>query len=224
MKNHWLHKQNKPNLVLFFAGWGSSPAYFDEMTARNCDVWMFYDYRLPQLPDDLDDTLLKYNQVVVIGWSFGVWMANHLCLSIKQKLTGAVAINGTLNPVDDMEGIPTAIFNGTLDGLSPRGVEKFNRRMAIEKEHTLNILKAAMHRTFDDVYEELSLFADRLTHADNHIYNRAIVGEQDRIFPAENQLRHWHHQAETVAAGLGHFVFFDLNHWDTLANFHNHDN
>lgn len=216
MQNHWLHRANRSRLVIFFAGWGSSPAYFTHMSARDCDVWMFYDYRDARLPDDFEAVLAQYPRVEVVAWSFGVWMANRMCAHLDGRLAGALAINGTLNPIDDREGIPVAIFNGTLEGLSPRGVEKFNRRMVLDQAHTLHILQAALHRPFDAVHEELTCFAGLLTASENVIFTRALIGHHDRIFPATHQVAFWQERVDTLVTGVSHYVFFDYPLWDSF--------
>ena len=216
MKNCWLHSGQSSRLILFFAGWGSSPAYFDQMVAHDWDVWMFYDYRSAGLPDDFEQTMALYDEVALIGWSFGVSMANHLCKPWQSHFSQAVAINGTLNPVDDREGIPVAIFNGTLQGLNPQGLLKFNRRMVVEKDHGVQIAEASKHRPFNEVSDELVCFSQLMAKSENCLFIKALIGTQDRIFPPDNQMVFWGNRVESTCVELGHFVFFNLTCWDDL--------
>lgn len=216
MKSYWLNKQQNNQLLLFFSGWGSCPAQFESIKAENWDVWMFYDYRVAHLPEDIEEVVSQYERVVLVGWSFGVWMANHLAATLRNKLSCAIAINGTLNPIDDNEGIPVATFKGTLDGLSPRTVEKFTRRMGGGRETAQLLLSCTAQRTFEDLREELNLFSDMLKPEENHLFDRAIIGINDMIFPQNNQVIYWRDKVAIVEMDGSHFVFFDCGSWDEL--------
>ena len=50
-----------------------------------------------------------------------------------------VALNGTVTPVDDLKGIPQQVFEGTLEGLNESTLEKFIRRMRLQKSALLNL-------------------------------------------------------------------------------------
>ncbi|NJM14585.1 MAG: DUF452 family protein [Bacteroidales bacterium] len=55
-----------------------------------------------------------YKNIYVVAWSLGVWMAARWMQRNPINVAGCVAINGTLNPVSDAQGIPRAIFLATL--------------------------------------------------------------------------------------------------------------
>lgn len=88
---------------------------------------MFYAYHSE---GDFDfSSLAGYPQCEVAAWSMGVWYASRLKALQDVQPTRTVALCGTPWPIDDRYGIPRAVFDATLAGLSPRSVEKFVVRM-----------------------------------------------------------------------------------------------
>ena len=51
MKLCVLNKQNNPDLIIFFSGWGTDENMFKSVSPDNYDVIMFCDYREFSLPD-----------------------------------------------------------------------------------------------------------------------------------------------------------------------------
>ena len=97
-----------------------------------------------------DADLSAYQSVTLVAWSLGVWVAEQLFADESSvHWERKIAINGTGYPVHDTEGIPEAIFRGTLENLTPDGIRRFNRRMCGGKERTSGCLgsrTAATHR------------------------------------------------------------------------------
>ena len=85
---------------------------YQDIEITGWDVAVVYDYS--DLSVDLS-FLEGYNTVWLFAWSLGVRMA---AASLPpEKITAAFAINGTLSPVSDTEGIPPKIYNATADNL-----------------------------------------------------------------------------------------------------------
>lgn len=193
MKQYFIHKDDNPWLTLFFAGWGMDEHPFMDYRSPGCDLLMCYDYR----SFDFDFSLLEgYREIRVVAWSMGVWAASYL-LQDKDDLpvSESVAVNGTLTPVDDEEGIPPLIFKGTLDGLNERSLQKFYRRMCGSGEATKHFLERAPQRNIDDLREELRLIGERAVanSVPSFTWKLAVIGEDDLIFSADNQRRAWTH-------------------------------
>ena len=68
------------------------------------DLLICYDYQ--DLTLDFDFS--AYQQIRVVAWSMGVWVAERVLQGIT--LQSATAVNGTGLPCDDGFGIPYAIF------------------------------------------------------------------------------------------------------------------
>ena len=73
MKQQFISNNNEPNLLLIFSGWGTHAELFSPYSIRQTDICVCYDYR----EDTFDCTpFLRYKQISVIGWSFGVWIGS----------------------------------------------------------------------------------------------------------------------------------------------------
>lgn len=104
--------------------------------------------------DLLQRIIDTYDQVEVIGWSFGVRAARSLIerLSIPQgKITFATAIGGTIAAVDRVYGIDPRVYNLTLKRLNVQTYETFKRNMCLP----INARKDE----FDTALEIYSLFS-----------------------------------------------------------------
>lgn len=209
MRQEFLTREDNSRLILLFGGWGSGPELFSDCKAEaGYDMLLCYDYR------DLDfnyGLLDGYPEVRLIAWSMGVWVADTVLessesgLDIARRISEAVAVGGTLSPVDDSCGIPTSVFNGTLDNLSDSSraditLRKFRRRMC--GAHLDYFLSRLPSRTSGELCDELSFLneavAGRASDARHLRWDYAVIGEQDMIFSAENQERAWKDRAGRV--------------------------
>ncbi len=190
MIQQFLKQNNSDTLLLFFAGWGMDATPFENTFKGDDDVCICFDYTTL----DFDYSILSsYKHIKVIAWSLGVWVANYLLSDKNLPIQSATAINGTIEAIDDQRGIPVDIYMGTLNGLSERSLEKFNLRMCG---------KASLKKTFDSVQPkrdleslitELQALYNYITshQVSGSIYTKAIIGLNDRIFPADNQQLSW---------------------------------
>ena len=134
------HNPGCRSLILVYAGWSTSPSLYQDIEITGWDVAVVYDYS--DLSVDLS-FLEGYNTVWLFAWSLGVRMA---AASLPpEKITAAFAINGTLSPVSDTEGIPPKIYNATADNLDERNLKKFQRRMTPDSDvYHMNIMQAIL--------------------------------------------------------------------------------
>lgn len=206
MKIEYIHSNDaNSSLILIFAGWSSEPSHYADVAAENWDVAVVYDYS--DLSFD-SSFLQRYATVWLFAWSLGVRAAAEVIPA--DRITAAFAINGTLNPVDDREGIPTAIFNGTAENLDNRGLQKFQRRMSPDSE----TFKSVFCRDFstieiDSLRKQLYNIRSLGSAADNALpWFRAYIGMNDRIFPPANTLSAWNQKGvETISLpGVAHYT------------------
>lgn len=176
------------------AGWGMDDKPFGELSFPGYDIAVAWDYT----DEAFDATLLaRYREVVVIAWSMGVYESNRLLPQLKLPVSLAIAVNGTLHPVDDTRGIPVDIFNGTLATLNERNLEKFRRRMCGSRDNLEQFLAHAPRRTLESLHHELAAIGKRaLTAAPSGAspslrWDIAIAARQDLIFPYPNQVNAW---------------------------------
>ena len=129
MKQLYLIHEHHPRLLLFFAGWAADETPFRHYRPQGMDYQICYDYRTL----DFDAAPLRaYAEVHVVGWSMGVWAASHVLPSAGLNVASCTALNGTPHPIDERRGIPPAIYQGTLDGLTGASLHKFLRRMCAD--------------------------------------------------------------------------------------------
>lgn len=201
------------SLVLFFSGWSAPAELFARLEAdAGTDVMICHDYRDMTFDGDLS----HYKEVHLIAWSMGVRMAE-LALGGKQTFATATAVNGTPCPIDDAYGIPKSIFLGTLEGLTAESLTRFNRRMCGSRE-VLAQYSAAAARPFEEVRDELRAIYDRcMLPSDKSIrWTRAVVGSDDRIFPAANQRAFWDGRCEVSTISAPHYPFHLWTRWREL--------
>lgn len=176
--------------LLFFAGWGMDETPFMHNLPPNKDLIICYDYRSL----DFDSTLLStYEGIYVVAWSMGVWAASQVLPDSNLPLKQSIAINGTPFPIDDMRGIPPAIFEGTLNNLNEATLQKFRRRMCGSGSAFQAFLEIAPQRPVEELKEELVAIGRQYSELppSTFVWNKAIIGESDHIFPPKNQEQAW---------------------------------
>lgn len=201
-----IHKQH-PHLLLFFAGWGADATPFSEYRPQASDFLVCYDYRTLSCP--LPALTAGYSSISIVGWSMGVWaatriMEQHAGLWQELCIRKSIAINGTPFPIDGQRGIPPAIFQGTLDGLTGASLNKFMRRMCADAEAYRQFLQVTPRRPVEELREELAAIAAlyRQTAAQASTafrWQQAVVGHNDRIIPPANQCRAWEEAGTPVS-------------------------
>jgi malonyl-ACP O-methyltransferase BioC len=210
-----LIQHNSNRLILFFAGWGMDHSPFRHIQSASMDVMICYDYT------DLswDSTLLHhYDEVHLVAWSMGVWVAEQLLHSYP--LTTATAINGTPLPIDDQYGIPSTIFAGTLDQFSDKKRTRFNRRMCGSMAQHQLFEQTPVARSTESLAVELAAI-EKMVSAPSiptpkPFWTKAMISEQDLIFPTANLKNYWLTQRDTQVKLLteaSHYPFAQWNDW-----------
>lgn len=213
MKKTFVTRQHQKRLILIFLGWGMESAPFSEVNKPGYDILMVCDYAdfdLAAETETLCEELSGYEEIVVLAWSFGVRIASELLPGLKQTLpvTRTIAINGTTTHIHNSEGIPTAIFNGTLAALSPQSIRKFQRRMfssQAEFQRFRDACEGSAERPFNSLLAELQFFSQlEPVEANPKLWSIALIGTNDAIFPPENQQKAWHSVRNKIIEGMPH--------------------
>lgn len=194
-------------LLLIFAGWSMDWRPFKGLKANGYDILVVWDYR--SLTCNWKP-LLAYDEICVLAWSMGVFAASVTMHELLPRITKRIAVNGTLWPIDDRRGIPEAIFHGTLAGLSPGNLRKFNRRMCLTREQYGQFCARKPARPFDEVLAELeAIETATIFHVEQVTeWDLAVVGRADAIFPAANQAQAWRGIAPVQMMQAGHLPDF----------------
>lgn len=190
MKQQFISNNNEPNLLLIFSGWGTHAELFSPYSIRQTDICVCYDYR----EDTFDCTpFLRYKQISVIGWSFGVWMAAYTLSKTPLKSNKNIAVNGTMRPIDDTYGIPKAIFTATLDSLTETSFSKFQRRICGNAKRYDQFHEILLRREMQEVSDELTTLRNRVKIHPNisFCWDEAYIADRDLIFSADRQRDFW---------------------------------
>ena len=198
MNIDFLRRSGSPTLELFFAGWGMDSRPFawaaDSPHTADCDFAVCYDYTDMQL-DKVNQANAKihgYSEVRVRAWSLGVYAASLVLPGLCCAISTAVAINGTLWPVDDELGIPHAVYDATAANLTAESLERFNRRMCGAHRPIFEARRPL--RTVDSLRAELlnirECAADRAKPQFTG-WTQAVLSSRDKIFPIANMRRAW---------------------------------
>lgn len=206
MKQLFIRRSDRERLMLFFGGWGTDERLLDFPLPENgMDIMLCCDYRSL----DFDASLVtRYRSISLLAWSMGVWVADHVLGGMPLPLERKVAFNGTQFPMDDARGIPVNVFKGTLDGFSETVLAKFRRRMCASSESLHRFMEHASRRCAGELREELQSLYDSVTQSVVHNrlgWDKAVVGQCDRIFPPGNQLAAWHDMAEVQVVDAAHY-------------------
>ena len=217
MKWLFLKRDDSSRLTVFFAGWGMDERPLAHLAGGDADFLLCYDYTTP--PDwadadwaEFEKTLASYERVSLAAFSLGVWAAAETFGPLRISFEEAVAINGTLRPIDPDYGIPPERFARTAEKWSEKTRMRFYRRMCGDAKTLEFFLARAPARSVDSQREELLAVGRRIADgvAETTIFHRAFVGSRDRIFPPEAQRRFWETEdVEVIESPTAHYPFAD---------------
>lgn len=210
--NRLWHKQQNPYLIVYFAGWGTPPSAVNHLALpENHDLLICYDYQDLHLDVDFS----AYQGIRVVAWSMGVWVAERIFAGIP--LLSATAINGTGKPYDDQFGIPRAIFDGTLTNLTEITRHKFERRMCAKLLPYYQSLQG--QRSLANIHAELTALFHAIQQdqrTDLFPWSKAIIAEQDKIFPTTHQQAYWQPRCAVNVIEGEHYCLPQFHHWAQL--------
>lgn len=209
MKQEFIRQNHLSKLILFFTGWGIDARTHSNLLSRHYDIAVcsrYTDLRFESQP------YRDYSEIVLIAWSMGVWVAAQVLSDTTLPLTLRLAVNGTRFPIDDEKGIPVSVFDGTRKNLNDRTLEKFRKRMCGSAKQYEAFVSMNPHRSCTDLAGELTELARQYQRLGSPAfdYDRALVGENDRIFPAANQLNGWNPE-QTVLYRTNDAHYLDFN-------------
>ena len=208
MQHKLLIRDGNKGLLIFFLGWSCDPESVKKFTPAGWDLLLLYDYRNLELPKNFDTIVAPYEKCSVIAHSFGVWVAGYFMGSMP-KLTSAVAVCGTLLPVNDKFGISTRIFDFTLSAIQKGGIGEFNKRMCGSDIDSFTPSALDFEDQFDDLVALGSYFREFPINMDIQKWSSAVVCSKDEIFPPDNVANFWIENDVEIMAfrNKSHFPF-----------------
>lgn len=219
MKSAWLHQRRNRCLIIFCNGWGMDANPFLPLGANDYDVLMLFDYNDLTLDEDPELLFQHYQRTYLVSWSMGVWVGQQIFQPWSHRLQGAMAINGTLCPIDDQFGIPGQLYGATLERYSAASRLKFYRRMCRDHQAFDTFLQHQPARSVENQRLELEALQSQVSCqvALEAIYTKVLIADQDLVVPAANQIAFWQGQESLQLKGA-HFLFYRWNSWDELMD------
>lgn len=223
MMKQWINQSGNAGLLVFFNGWGMDAKPFSRLDATGLDVLMVYDYSSLELPVDINALAGRYSSCRLTAWSLGVWAAASALSDRRKLFSSTLAVNGTLRPVDVEYGIAPEIFQGTIDSWNPVSRKKFYRRMCAVPEITAAFCALEPERDVDSQQRELIAIQQAVLSQPQppaSFFDRAVVGSEDRIFPAAAQQNFWSSvNVPCRITAAPHYPFAGLRYWKELIDF-----
>ncbi len=216
--NHFWIRNKKNKLLVFFNGWGCDEYSFSHLHAKDYDLLLLNDYKELILKESLILEIKNYPEIYVVGWSYGVWVANYIWSISQLPVNKAIAINGTTLPMHDQYGIPKSLTLGTLNHLSESSLLKFQWRMVGGSQYWKHFVKNKPQRKLADQKEELrALIQHFKKHACKEgFYSFALIGSKDLVFSVDNQRKFWKGKVPIKEIEAPHFCFYIFKDWDEL--------
>lgn len=218
MKTYIRRRDKNDTLVIFYGGWGTDENVFVPLCNDDFDFILFYNYSAED-PLILPETK-TYKSITLIGWSLGVWAAEYLFPKTGIIPDTTIAVNGTPVPADDKYGIPTEVFEGTLNNLTEHNMEKFYLRMFGDKKTYLLNKDRIPGRSLKSLHDELRWLYNRIMEQGEpgFRWDYAVTSETDRVFPARNLKSYWSKRSSTkhIILPLPHYIF---NMWESFTSF-----
>ena len=192
MNKKFISRQNgNSRVIVVFADWAMDWRPFKGLGVPGYDIAVIWDF------SDLTfswKAFTAYDEVCLVAWGMGVFAASLTVHEILGRVTKRIAVNGTLDPIDDNRGMPATAFHGLVNALSPGSLKRFYRRMCTSAEQYEAFFTNRPQRTMAEIAAELR---DIETHTIFHApqfteWDLAVISRHDVIFPTQNQVRSWH--------------------------------
>ena len=222
MKSYWLQKKGRDDLIVFCSGWGMDQNPVLHMKSETFDVLTLWNYTDFDCQVDFQELFSKYRSCTLVGWSMGVWAGQKLFSKFKSHLSRAIAINGTLCPIDDHFGIPTAVYTSTQEQYSEQTRLKFYKRMCRRKSILDTFLLRQPQRSVQDQIDELAVLKNSVNclPARDSIYRDILISTRDLVVPTKNQVSFWQakEDCKIILLDEAHYPFTTFDNWEQLMD------
>jgi len=191
-------------LLLFFNGWGMDKSLVKHLIIpKNTRLKVVnYPYKIQ---------LTKEENVIPIGYSFGVYYLAKWITQAKLSFPKVIAINGTPEIIGP-NGISEKLFQATYCNLSRSTLEIFFQNMGIDQTFKKpNKSICELKGELKNLYNNYQLQSNVFTHA--------LISENDRIIPTKRQEKYFQAQnAKIKKISGGHFAFATLKKWRDIID------
>lgn len=205
---------DKTRLLIFFAGFYTDPDCFVEFDNNTSDILFIYDYSDLNFDELYYFDFSPYVEINLIAYSYGVFAANE-GYEFLPPLNKAVAISGTIYPIDENYGINPKIYDLMLNSFNEDVVHNFKMKMELNSNGTIKDAK----RTVENLKEELINIKNYVQTRKiemNLPFDAAVLTKKDRIIPYSAQKNFWNFHNNTFELNTGHFPFFEFENFDEI--------
>lgn len=195
-------------LIMFFNGWG-----MNDLNLFLGDEW---EIRYINYPYKYEEPILKFDKIVFIGWSFGVYYLNKFLEEnpFYQKYE-AVGVNGTPHMMGE-RGISKRMLKYTLENLTKKSLERFYKNMGILDNKNISIF--GEKKDVSELKVELSDFINNYIERKNYI-KKSIISKNDRIIKSKNQKKYFAENGSLIYEIDGeHFIFAEEKNLSRLVD------
>lgn len=224
MRAQWLTKKNNEKLIIFFNGWGMDAEPFLRLSCDDYDTITFFEYT--NFNYDIKSLLTRmshYKKIVVIAWSFGVWVCYKVFEQLSINNITCIAINGTINPVSDTLGVPLSFIENIIANYNERMQKEFYYKLLQTKKDIFRFLKEKPKRAIENQISELGFLKKSMLNKTHNSYKelfkKVFIGINDDIICSKNQLNFWEKvNVPIILKDSPHFPFYRWNNWKELLN------
>ncbi len=218
MKTYIRRREENDHLIVFYGDWGTDDNLFTPLCNNDFDSIIFYNYSANEaliLPEKK-----SYKSVALIGWSLGVWAAEYLFQKTGITPDITIAVNGTPVPADENYGIPHRIFEGTLNNISDKAMNKFYLRMFGDKTTFIKFRDRLPKRSIKSLQDELRWLYNRTMEQTEpgFRWDYIVTSRENRVYPVKNMNGYWEKRKNTtqIVVPLPHYIFHE---WPSFRDF-----
>ena len=221
MKTAWLHKTSCSELIVFFSGVGSRPAFFEFLPSKKYDVLMVYDYSDLNF-EEVTAFEKGYKKSYLVSWSFGVKVATLWASMCEKKEFLHRAINGTLDLISNDTGIPSSRFQKSVSACEKGASDFFFLSVFGDKKIFSDYFQKKALPTAQELSKELSFFEkfNSFFLSCKNISSVFLSGK-DLVIPYKNMLAFCKEKNLTTFSfpNEAHFLFSFFNTWDSILDY-----
>lgn len=209
---YFYHDHGSKDLIVFFSGWGCDENQFTNLHDKK-DVLILYDYQDLKLDFDF----MKYQNVYVIAYSAGVFIASIMANSIP-NVRLKVAVCGNPYLFDETLGVDKKTVD-VFKNITLGNYLEFRRKYMVyseEEYEKYNELQSL--RTIESCADELKALQEMYKKQKDKIdptFDKAIVAENDLIFKLESQ-KDFYKEKLTIIKNAKHHIFFKFKGFEDL--------
>lgn len=215
MNTLWLNKNKNNSCILFFNGWSMDKNAVKHLDYEQYDVCMFNNY---SDLNEINDDYREYQNRYVVAWSLGVWAAEQVLKNTAIQFKKLISLNGTPFPANNEYGIPEKTFVSTLENWNEANRNKFNIRMMGGKNEMNELKERLSQRAIEEQKRELQNIYNAYQSNDSHTlqWNVALIGQNDSIFPTQNQQNWWNNKTRIIKTQQTHYPFSNYTSWKQI--------